>query len=347
MFHLIAFFGALAGAAFLTPISIFLARRFGVMDAPDPRKVHTVATPRWGGMALWGGVLGGVALLWGLSPSFRSLLSFSHKIIEDGEIVGSLSLSRQLAGILTAGAGVWFLGALDDRRSLPPVVKLLAQIIAAYVAMEYGVRMGGVALPCLGFVKLPLLLSQALTILWLLGFMNVVNLADGLDGLAAGVVAIAAGTFVVVCFIQGDTTVVFHSRQLELAGVLSAATAGACIGFLIYNFPPAVTFMGDGGALFLGFMLGTISLIGTLKTSAVISVLLPLLVVAVPVTDTAFAMIRRWRSHKGVMEADRGHFHHRLLALGWTPREVTLLVYVITLLLSIGTILLALFKGIQ
>lgn len=344
-FHLVAFLGALGGAALLTPASIFLARRLGVLDAPDARKVHQVPTPRWGGMALWGGALTGIGILWSLSPAFRKFLGFSHKIIENGEVVASLGLERQLAGILVAGTGVWFLGALDDRRSLPPVVKLLGQIIAAYVAMVYGVRMAGVALPGLGFARLPLLLSQVLTLLWLLGFMNVVNLADGLDGLAAGVVAIASGTFIVVCLVQGDTAGAFQAHQLRLAGILSAATAGACIGFLIYNFPPAATFMGDGGALFLGFMLGTISLIGTLKTSALIAVLLPVLVVAVPVTDTAFALIRRWRARRGLMEADRGHFHHRLLALGWTPREVTLLAYVVTLLLAISTILLAIFKG--
>ena len=344
-FHLVAFLGALGGAALLTPASIFLARRLGVLDAPDSRKVHQVPTPRWGGMALWGGALTGIGMLWILSPAFRKFLGFSHKIVEKGEIVASLGLERQLAGILVAGTGVWFLGALDDRRSLPPVVKLLGQIIAAYVAMVYGVRMAGVALPGLGFAQLPLLLSQVLTLLWLLGFMNVVNLADGLDGLAAGVVAIASGTFVVVCLIQGDAAGAFQAHQLRLAGILSAATAGACIGFLIYNFPPAVTFMGDGGALFLGFMLGTISLIGTLKTSALIAVLLPVLVVAVPVTDTAFALLRRWRSRQGLMEADRGHFHHRLLGMGWTPREVTLLVYVATLLLAMATILLAVFKG--
>jgi UDP-GlcNAc:undecaprenyl-phosphate GlcNAc-1-phosphate transferase len=342
---LIAFLGALGGAALLTPFSIWLARRAGVLDPPDPRKVHAVPMPRWGGMGLFGGTLAGVLLLFLLDPSFNALLDFSHKILENGDIVGSLSLRRQLAGVLVAAGVAWFLGTVDDKRNLPPLVKLLAQIIAAYVAMVYGVRMAGVALPGMGFVNLPIWLSQVATFLWLLGFMNAVNLADGLDGLAAGLAAIAAGTFLVVCVLQGDTEVVFYARQMKLAAVLSAALCGACLGFLFYNFNPARVFMGDGGALFLGFMLGAVSLIGTLKTSAVIALVLPVLVVALPVTDTAFALFRRWRRGGGLMEADRGHFHHRFLAWGWTPRETTLLVYVITLLLSLFTILLTLFKG--
>jgi UDP-GlcNAc:undecaprenyl-phosphate/decaprenyl-phosphate GlcNAc-1-phosphate transferase len=286
-----------------------------------------------------------VGLLWALSPSFRGLLDFTHKIIEKGEVVGSLRLDRQLAGILVGGAMVWFLGSLDDRRPLPPVVKLLTQIIAAYVAMMYGVRMAGIALPGAGFVTLPLGLSQVLTLLWLLAFMNMMNLADGLDGLAGGIAAIAAGAFVVVCWIQGETEVLFYSRQLALSSALSAAACGAALGFLFYNFGPAVTFMGDGGSLLLGFLLGSVSLIGTLKTSAVLSLVIPMIVVALPVTDTAFALFRRFRGRRGLMTADRGHFHHRLLDAGWTPREVTLLAYVLTLLLAMGSILLTVFKG--
>jgi UDP-GlcNAc:undecaprenyl-phosphate/decaprenyl-phosphate GlcNAc-1-phosphate transferase len=196
-----------------------------------------------------------------------------------------------------------------------------------------------------GYVEFPILVSQIFTLLWLLGFMNAVNLVDGLDGLAAGIAAIASGTFLIVCVLQGDTQVLLFAKQLKLAAVLSAAVFGAAVGFLLYNFFPARVFMGDGGALFLGFMLGAISIIGTLKTSAVLAFLIPVIVVALPVLDVAFAMVRRFRRGQGLMEPDRGHFHHRLLSLGWTQREIVLLVYVISLLLSITAILLTVFKG--
>ncbi len=343
--YLISFCAALAGSALLTPAAIWLSERFGVLDQPDPRKVHAVPVPRWGGLGIFAGVMMAVGVLLGLAPRFRTLLSYRHKLMEGGDVVGVLSLQQQFMGILVGAAVVLVLGMWDDRRSVPALPKLLVQIIAAYVAMVYGVRAAGVALPGLGFVEFPLLFSQVFTLLWMLGFMNAVNLVDGLDGLAAGIVAIASGTFLVVCVLQGETRVLLFSKQLKLAAALSAAVLGAALGFLIYNFFPARVFMGDGGALFLGFMLGAISVIGTLKTTAVLALLLPILVVALPVLDVAFALLRRFRSGQGLMQADRLHFHHRLLALGWTQREIVLLMYVLTLLLSLATILLTLFKG--
>lgn len=343
--HLMAFFAALAGAAFLTPACVWLSERMGVLDRPDERKVHAVPVPRWGGLAIFAGVAFALFFLLALEPRFTALLAFRHPILEAGEVVGMLSLRHQLMGIAAGSTVVLVLGALDDRRPLPAVVKLLAQIIAAYVAMVYGVRVAGAALPGFGFVDLPIFLSQIVTLLWLLGFMNAINLVDGLDGLAAGIAAVASGTFLVVCVLQGESKVLLYAKQLKLAAVLSAAVCGAAVGFLLYNFHPARIFMGDGGALFLGYMLGAISIIGTLKTSAVISLIIPILVVALPVLDVAFALFRRLRSGQGLMHPDRGHFHHRLLALGWTQKEIVLLVYVISLLLSLAAILLTVFKG--
>lgn len=315
------------------------------MDVPDERKVHRQPIPRWGGGAIAAGVFAALGALALLAPRFRSLLAYQHRVVKDGQIVGTLGLGSQLTGILLGASFCVILGMWDDRRSLPPVVKLLAQIIAAYVAMMYGVRMAGLALPRLGFVEFPLFLSQIITLLWLLGFMNAINLADGLDGLAAGLAAIAAVTFMFVALLQGETRIVLYAKQLKLAAVLAAAVGGACLGFLIFNFHPARIFMGDGGTLFLGFMLGSISVVGTLKTSAVLAFLIPVIVVALPVTDTAFAIVRRYRRGNGVMAADRGHFHHRLLDLGWTQREVVLLVYVVTLVLSMAALLLTFFRG--
>lgn len=343
--YLIAFFAALAGTAFLTPVSIWISEKFGVLDQPDARKVHRFPIPRWGGLGIFGGVLFSLLALIGLSPRFRVLLSFRHKLMAHGELAGILSLQQQFVGILAGASVALVLGMLDDRRPVSALPKLLTQIIAAYVAMVYGVRVAGLAMPGFGFVEFPLLLSQVFTLLWVLGFMNAVNLVDGLDGLAAGIVAIASGTFLVVCVLQGETRVLLFSKQLKLAAILAASVCGAAAGFLLYNFHPARVFMGDGGALFLGFMLGAISVIGTLKTSAVLSLIIPVLVVALPVLDVAFAILRRFRSGQGLMEPDRLHFHHRLLALGWTQKEIVLLMYVITLLLSVATMLLTFFKG--
>ncbi len=342
---LVGFVLAFAATAGLVPFFIGLSRRWGVLDRPDPRKVHAHPIPRWGGGAIAGGTLLALLGVAALDPRFRTLLAFRHKIVENGEVVGVLGLRAQffgllLGGLICAGIGMW-----DDRRSLSPAVKFLAQIVAAYVAMMYGVRVAGLALPGLGFVAFPLLLSQAVTLFWLLGFMNAINLTDGLDGLAAGLVAIAAGTFFFVALLQADTQVLLYAKQLKLAGVLAAALAGSALAFLIYNFHPARVFMGDGGALFLGFFLGAVSVIGTLKTSAVLAFLIPVLVVALPVADVAAALVRRWRRGAGLMTADKGHFHHRLLALGWTQREVVLLVYVITLLFSSAALLLTFFRG--
>jgi UDP-GlcNAc:undecaprenyl-phosphate/decaprenyl-phosphate GlcNAc-1-phosphate transferase len=343
--YLMTLFAALAGTAFFTPAAIWLSEKFGVMDQPDPRKVHDRPVPRWGGLGIFAGALFSLLLVWLAVPRFGQLLAFRHKLVQAGEVVGVLSLRDQFVGILVGASLVAALGMADDRKPVPALVKLLTQIIAAYIAMVYGVRVAGLALPGYGFVDFPLIVSQIFTLLWLLGFMNAINLADGLDGLAAGIVAVASATFLVVCVLQSQTQVLLFSKQLKLAAVLAAAVCGSAAGFLFYNFFPARVFMGDGGALFLGFMLGAISLIGTLKTTAVLALLLPVLVVALPVLDVAFALVRRLRRGRGLMEPDREHFHHRLLALHWTQREIVLLVYVITLLLSFVTLLLTFFKA--
>jgi UDP-GlcNAc:undecaprenyl-phosphate GlcNAc-1-phosphate transferase len=175
--------------------------------------------------------------------------------------------------------------------------------------------------------------------------MNAINLADGLDGLAAGLAAIASATFLGVAIIQGDTDTAFIAKQLKLAGVLSAILCGSCLGFLPYNFSPAKVFMGDGGALGIGFLLGAITVIGTLKTTAVLSVMIPVIVVALPVIDVSLAMVRRYKKGRGIMQPDKEHLHHRLMSRGWTGREVVLLVYVLTLILSVSAIFLAIVKG--
>ena len=236
------------------------------------------------------------------------------------------------------------LGMRDDRKSVSALPKLLTMIIASLVALNYGVQISGLRLPFFEYLQFPILLSQILTVLWILGFMNSINLADGLDGLAAGLAAIASATFMAVAIIQTGLETTFVAKQLKLAAILSAGLCGACLGFLPYNFSPARVFMGDGGALGIGFLLGAITVIGTLKTTAVLSVMIPIIVVGLPVLDVSLAMARRYKRGGRIMDPDKEHLHHRLLNRGWTAREVVLLVYVLTLILSVSAIFLAIVK---
>ena len=335
MIYFLSFLFALVGTAVFTPVSILLAKKFDVLDYPRARKVHRQPLPRWGGIGLYAGFFAAMVLLYLTLPSFKALLDF-----------GSQELLKQFTGIIFGGSLVFILGLVDDKKSVLAPVKFCVQIIAAYVAMDYGVRISGLALPFFnGFITFPIIVGQIVTVFWIIGFMNTINLADGLDGLAGGIVAIAAGTFFVTALLQSDTKLIFLSKQLMFAAVLAAALTGACLGFLLYNFNPARVFMGDSGALFLGFMLSAISTIGTLKTTAVMALFIPITVVALPILDVALSIFRRMRQGMGLMQPDKEHIHHRLLSFGWTHREVVLLMYIFTLILSIGSILLTVFKG--
>jgi UDP-GlcNAc:undecaprenyl-phosphate GlcNAc-1-phosphate transferase len=326
-----------------TPASTAIARRFGVLDAPDPRKVHQRPTPRWGGIGIMAGFFVAMFALWFFIPSFTSLLKFHHGIVKDGKVVFTLDLSDQLAGILFGTALLFIVGLIDDRRSVPAGMKLALQIIAAYVAMTYGVRIYGLRVT--GFDQhFPLWLMQIATILWLVGLCNAVNLIDGLDGLAAGVVAIVAGAFLGVTLVQQAGIGALFTSQMKLAGVIAAALCGSLCGFLVYNFHPAQVFMGDSGSLSIGFVAACVAVIGAFKTTTFAVLFVPFLLVAIPATDMAVAFGRRVISGQSPFRPDRGHFHHRLLDAGWTQREVVFLVYVVTLALSAVSITIAAMK---
>lgn len=336
MIYLLAFVFAFIGTVVFTPVSILLAKKFDVMDYPRARKVHSKPLPRWGGIGIYCGFFLSIFLLCKFNASFQQLLSFDYK---------SINLFKQLSGIIFGGTLVFILGLIDDKKPVKALTKLLTQIIAAYIAMDYGVRIYGLTLPFFdSFHNMPLILGQIVTILWLTGFMNTINLADGLDGLATGIGAIASATFFIVALLQIAGSDVFLAKQLTLSAVMAITLTGACLGFLVWNFYPAKLFMGDSGALFIGFILATTSVIGTLKTTAMLSMFIPITVVALPILDVALSMFRRLRKGMGLMEPDKEHIHHRLLSFGWSQREVVLLMYVITLLLSIGSILLTVAK---
>jgi len=343
---LIAFFGSLAASLALTPASILLATRFQVMDKPDGRKVHKAPIPRWGGIAIMGAILVTIGALSTYSKHFGELLRFTYRLKTPAGLMGILSLKAQIAGILLGASLVLGLGLIDDKKGVRTSAKLLTEIIAAYIAMTYGVRIAGISVPWGShYITFPLWVTQIVTVLWLVGMSNAVNLIDGLDGLAAGVAGLVAGTFLIVALLQDQTNVILFAKQLKLASVLSTCVFGACMGFLFFNFYPARVFMGDGGALSLGFLLGCVAVTGTFKTTAAAAILIPFVVAALPVADMAFSIIRRFRKKADIFQPDRGHIHHRLLDRGWTQREIVLLMYVITLLLSIASMLLTVFKG--
>lgn len=333
--YLIATIGSFLAALLATPASAWLARRYGAMDPPDPRKIHIEPKPRWGGIGVMAGFFFGLVAVSFSGPKFKQLLGFSQGILYKKKVLFTLNLGEQLAGILFGAVLLFIVGLVDDRKPVKAEMKLALQVIAAYVAMTYGVRIYGLSVPGLeAYSHFPLWFMQIVTVLWLVGLSNAVNLIDGLDGLAGGVVAIVAAAFVAVTMIQQGAHSVLFDQQMKLAGVIAAALLGGVLGFLIYNFFPASVFMGDSGSLSIGFLVACIAVIGAFKTTILAVLLIPFFLAAVPMVDMAIAFVRRLLQRKNPFAPDRGHFHHRLLDAGWTQREAVLLVYVITLLFA-------------
>ncbi len=297
----------------LTPAVRMLSWRLDLVDKPGVRKVHTREVPRLGGVAIFGGIAVAVAAEW-LGETYLGwggMLSTA-----DAPVIGVL-----------AGIGVIFvIGVIDDIATLSPGLKLLGQVLATTIVIASGLRIDFVGNPFGGGLVALGLLSIPVTLVYIVGFTNIINLVDGLDGLAAGVTVIAATTFLVLA-VQGN--------HLE-AAVLAAALIGACLGFLRYNFNPASVFMGDSGAMVLGFTLAVVSLLGVMKTVAAIALAVPLIIVGVPVFDTASAIVRRLRHKRPIQEADRGHIHHRLIGRGFGQRQTVLIIYVWSAALAVG-----------
>ncbi len=295
---LLAFALAFAAAAVLTPPVAALARRAGAVDPVRGRGLATEPTPLLGGLAIFAGVcLAGAVFL---TP-----------------------LSFELRGILGGAALLTLVGAVDDLVDLPPGVKLAGQSVAALIPVLSGVQVDDFTLPFLGRVELgawggPLTLAGLITII------NVVNLSDGVDGLAAGVCAISAAAFAVIAF----------DLREDVAGVLAAITAGAALGFLIHNFHPASVFMGDCGSNLLGLLLGAIDVEGSVKTNALIALVVPLVVLAVPFLDTGFVVAKRLKYRRPVYRGDANHFHHRLVRIGFSQRRTVLYLYAWTLVMA-------------
>ena len=308
--YVLAFSLALIVALVITPGVIWLAGKTGALDAPDARKVHKQPIPRIGGLGIYlafvlaiGGVMSSAAL--------------------DTEI------SKGLTGLLLGGTMIVALGLIDDYKNLPAKVKLLGQIIAASVlVIGFDVRIDFISDPFGDYFFFEEYFAIPATIFWIVGITNTVNLIDGLDGLAAGVATIASITIFLVALQQGFIFV----------AVITAALAGSAMGFLYYNFNPARIFMGDTGSMFLGFILSGVSVIGAVKSAATIALIVPVLALGLPILDTTFAIVRRYRGGVPIFKPDKGHLHHRLLALGFSQRQAVLLMYVISALLGLSAV---------
>jgi UDP-GlcNAc:undecaprenyl-phosphate GlcNAc-1-phosphate transferase len=308
---LYAFLTAAAVTALLTPLSKRLAWRVGAIDEPRERGLSERATPLLGGVAIFAGALV-AALIW-LPAGYES----AHE--HQGQL---------WHGVLIAAAVITLVGALDDRFDLPPGVKLAGQVVAAVIAVHYGVAVKSITLPFVGELAFPNAgvtnAGPVLTVVGLVVMMNVVNFSDGVDGLAAGVCAIIAATMAVIAF---DL-----SRQQP--GVLAALTAGAALGFLFFNYPPASSFMGDCGANLLGLLMGVIAVEAAVKTAAVVSLVLPLILLAVPFLDTTFVLLKRVKYRQPIYRSDSEHFHHRMARIGFSSRRTIAYLYAWTLLLA-------------
>ena len=274
----------------LTPAVRVLAEKLGAVDLPGGRRIHDHPIPRMGGLAICAAFLAAALLL--------------------------SELTRPVVGLLLGALIVLLMGAADDLVSLSPLHKLVLQLAAAMTALAYGVRIEAITSPAGTSLALGPLAAPA-TVLWIVGCTNAVNLIDGLDGLAAGVSAISSLTLFEAALLAGQPN----------AALLLATLAGACLGFLPYNFHPAVIFMGDVGSQFLGFVLGCVSIVGTLKFQTALTFAVPLLSLALPLADTACAFLRRLLHGQSPFRADRGHIHHRLLARGFTQRQAAALLY--------------------
>ena len=291
-----------------TPLVKTLAYKVGAIDVPkDNRRMHKVPIPRLGGLAIF--------------------LAFLLSVLVFAEI------DRQMQGILLGAVMIVILGVMDDIMALKALPKLLVQIAAAGVAVYHGCVIQFFSNPNV-FSEITYInlgwLSYPVTIIWIVAITNAVNFIDGLDGLAAGVSAISTAALTVIALMVAETNV----------AIILSALFGACLGFLPYNMNPAKIFMGDTGATFLGFMLAKLSVTGLFKMYAIISFAVPFLILGVPIFDICFAFLRRIAKGQSPMTADRGHFHHRLIDMGFSQKQSVAIAYMLTAILGLAAVLL-------
>lgn len=298
----------------LTPLARKLAIKLDAIDYPSARRVNMLPIPRMGGVAIFGGILAVLAVAGFGVYAFGWVDPF----------IDYNGIEVNYWGVLLGTVLIFLVGAVDDVVDLNPKAKMLGQIVAACVVAGSGLLFSSIHNPFgegyieFGWVAYPL------TVFYLVAFANVINLIDGLDGLAAGITGISAITILLFAVLTGRFD----------AALFSVILVGVCAGFLKSNFFPASIFMGDSGALLLGFSLGVISLFAVARSALFVSLLVPILAAGVPILDTFFAIVRRKREHRPIDEADKGHIHHRLMRAGFSQRATVLIMWAWTALLA-------------
>ncbi|AKL93726.1 undecaprenyl-phosphate N-acetylglucosaminyl 1-phosphate transferase TagO [Clostridium aceticum] len=313
--YILAFLIAGFTSYMLTPYAKKFAHKIGAIDVPkDNRRVHKKPIPRLGGLAIY------IAFV---ASAFMMTIMKSNL----------LHIDRQFVGIMIGATIIVLVGIVDDSKQISAKYKLLGQIIAALVVVYSGVRIEFITNILNQPTGMTWLEKSAIpvTVFWIVGITNTVNLIDGLDGLAAGISSIAALSLAYVAYLSGQTEVM----------VLLIILAGSLLGFLPYNFNPAEIFMGDTGSLLVGFILATISIEGLIKSATTIAVAIPVLALGIPIFDTTFAIVRRLMNGRPIMEADKGHLHHRLLDQGLSQKQTVLVLYFISMLLGASAIVIA------
>jgi UDP-GlcNAc:undecaprenyl-phosphate GlcNAc-1-phosphate transferase len=300
--YIIAFCISLVVSIISTPLVKKFAIKYGFIDKPDKRKVHATLMPRLGGIAI---VMGALAGLLYLSPKTNDLIPIG---------IGALI-------ILT-------IGILDDKYTLSAKTKLIGQLIAASIVVLSGIDIDFIRLPFSERIELGTF-GAILSILWIVGVTNAINLIDGLDGLAGGVSVIALGTILTMAVINNQLIVI------PLCIILIAST----LGFLFFNFHPAQIFMGDTGALFLGYSISVISMLGLFKSLTLFSLIIPIIILGIPIFDTFFAIVRRLLNKQKISAPDKSHLHHRLLAMGYSHRTTVFIIYGMGLFFGISAII--------
>lgn len=321
----IAFLLAFITAFVVTPYTIRLANKVGAIDIPEKRRINEEPIPR----------LGGIAVIIGFLVSCIYLLTIMT-LEKTFNPFGEEQYFHKLIGLLLGIIILAIFCYIDDVKGLPALVKLLGQTIAAVVVVSFGTKIDNLTIP---FLEHTLDINNSiyiyiLSVGWIIGITNAINLIDGLDGLSSGITLISCFSLIIV-FTMNESPII--------AIILITALAGAIVGFLPYNFNPAKTFIGDTGAQFLGFSLAVISILGTAKTYTLLVLISPLIILALPICDTLFAIIRRiikGHSIKAIFAPDTGHLHHKLMKIGYTQKQAVLILYGISACLGMFAIIL-------
>lgn len=312
----------------ITPLVRDLAIKFGAVTAIRARDVHIAPTPRWGGLAMW--------LAMALTLVIANYLPLVHK-----------SFGQDATGIFLSGSFILFLGLLDDRFDLDPITKFAGQALATGILLIYGVQI--LWLPINGITTLPTNIGQLLTVLFVMVVINAINFIDGLDGLATGIVMICAASFFAFSYLLA---VINGLNRAGAPSLITAVVIGLCLGFLPHNFHPAQIFMGDSGAMFLGLLISAsaITLTGQVDASAIteensgtalLPLLLPFTVLAIPLIDFVMAILRRVKAGHSPFTADREHLHHRIMRMGVSQQRTTVILYLWTAMFALPTVIAA------